>query len=257
MNSKFPYLVAISALFVAGCAAAFSVFGLSKLFAGAFISVIIMASSLELAKLVTASFLYRYWNKIGKFLKSYLTIGTFLLMVITSAGIFGFLSNAYQGATVEFEKLSNQLILYEDELERLQDDKFFLKKELEAQINSMPDNYITAKRLAREDYGNQIKNVNIQIGEYASKRADLKVKLVETGVDVGPAIFIARTFGVSIDTVVNFFIFLLIFVFDPLAIALVIATNVALEDNKKNSKGHIDKVTTPLKPLVSHSKKKS
>ena len=102
-NSKYFYIwIGLSALFIAGSAAAFSVYGLAKLFSGAFISVVIMASALELGKLVTASFLYRYWNMINWFQKVYMTIATIVLIFITSAGIFGYLSNAYQGATLEF-----------------------------------------------------------------------------------------------------------------------------------------------------------
>ena len=106
----FTFLVGISALFIAGSAAFFSVFGLSKLFAGEATAVIIMAGSLELGKLVAASFLYRYWNKIAGWLRIYMTVGVITLVMITSAGIFGFLSNAYQGATIQFEKQSTTLL---------------------------------------------------------------------------------------------------------------------------------------------------
>ena len=146
-NSKyFKYYVGLSALLIAGSAAAFSVFGLSKLFAGAALSVIIMAGSLEFGKLVAASFLYRYWNNINRLLKIYMTIGVITLVLITSAGIFGYLSNAYQGATVNFEKQSTSLLYKEDRLEQLEEDKIYLKEELEESISSLPENYITAKR---------------------------------------------------------------------------------------------------------------
>ena len=157
------------------------------------------------------------------------------LVLITSAGIFGYLSNAYQGATVTFEKQSNQLIAYEDRLEQLQEDKSFLKEELEVQVNDLPDNYITAKRKLREEYNPRIQQVNDEILDVKGKIGDLKVGLVETGVDVGPAIYLARTFDTDVDSVVKFFIFILIFVFDPLAVMLVVAFNQALilrEDKK-------------------------
>ena len=128
---NFSTLIGISALLVAGSAAFFSVFGLSRLFSGAFFSVIIMAGSLEFAKLVAASFLYRYWNDINKILKAYLMIGVGTLVLITSAGIFGYLSNAYQGATIGFEKQSTLLLSLEERLEQLEEDKVFLKEELE------------------------------------------------------------------------------------------------------------------------------
>ena len=228
-NSKnFPILVGLSALLIAGSAAFFSVFGLSKLFAGAQLAVIIMAGSLEFGKLVGASFLYRYWDRITSLHKFYMTTAVGILIVITSAGIFGFLSNAYQGATVTFEKESTALIYKEDRLEQLQDDKKFLKEELEAAVAELPDNYRTAKRKLREEYQPQINQINKDIIQLKGEVGDLKIALVETGVEVGPAIYIARTFDTDVDTVVKFFILVLIFVFDPMAVIFVISYNVTL-----------------------------
>ena len=228
-NSKYFHIwIGLSALLIAGSAAAFSVYGLAKLFSGAFLSVVVMASSLELGKLVAASFLYRYWNFINWFQKVYMTLAVVVLIFITSAGIFGYLSNAYQGATLEFEKQSTELLTIEERIEQLDEDKVFLKEELEQAISELPDNYITAKRKLREEYNPQITQLNQELLEYKTKRADLEIQLVSTGVDVGPAIYLARTFGTDIDTVVKFFIFILIFVFDPLAVMLVIAYNQAL-----------------------------
>ena len=247
-NSKYFYIwIGLSALFIAGSAAAFSVYGLAKLFSGAFISVVIMASALEIGKLVTASFLYRYWDMINWFQKVYMTIATIVLIFITSAGIFGYLSNAYQGATLEFEKQSTELIAVEERIEQLEEDKVFLKEELSIAVSELPDNYITAKRKLREDYNPQILQINNELLDYKKTRADLEIQLVSTGVDVGPAIYLARTFGTDIDTVVKFFIFILIFVFDPLAVMLVIAYNQALIDRgkeKKLSQAHPEKEKT-------------
>tara|TARA_Y100000034_G_scaffold28554_1_gene34354 strand:- start:1324 stop:2211 length:888 start_codon:yes stop_codon:yes gene_type:complete len=226
----FPKLVGLSALLIAGSAAFFSVFGLSKLFAGASQSVIIMAGSLEFGKLVAASFLYRYWKSINILQRFYMTIATVTLVLITSAGIFGFLSNAYQGATVEFEKGSTILMFKEDRLKQLEEDKIFLKQELEAGITDMPANYRTARKKLREEYQPLILEANQKILDIKGEIGDLKASLIETGVDVGPAIYIARTFGTDIDTVVKFFIFILIFVFDPMAVMFVISYNVILLD---------------------------
>ena len=238
-SKNFHIYLGIAALLIAGSAGFFSVFGLSKLFAGAAFSVIIMAGSLEFGKLVTAAFLYRYWDKVNLFQKTYLMTAVVTLVLITSAGIFGYLSNAYQGATVTFEKQSNQLLAYEDRLEQLQEDKSFLKEELEVQVNDLPENYITAKRKLREEYNPRIQSVNDEILRVKGVIGDLKVELVETGVDVGPAIYLARTFETDVDSVVKFFIFILIFVFDPLAVMLVVAFNQALllrEEDSEDSK---------------------
>tara|TARA_B100000287_G_scaffold42530_1_gene38489 strand:- start:438 stop:1343 length:906 start_codon:yes stop_codon:yes gene_type:complete len=240
-SKNFTRYIGLSALFIAGSAAFFSVFGLSKLFAGASLSVIIMASSLEFGKIVGASFLYRYWNKINNLLKIYLTTGVITLVLITSAGIFGYLSNAYQGATINFEKQTTELLALEDRLEQLNEDKEFLKQELEIQVNSLPENYITAKRNLREDFNPRINNINDDILQIKSKISDLEINLIETGVDVGPAIYLSRAFNTDIDTVVKFFIFILIFVFDPMAVSLIIAYNRALEDDESKVE-NVDKI---------------
>ena len=225
---NFTTLVGLSALLVAGSAAFFSVFGLSKLFSGAQLSVIIMAGSLEFTKLVAASFLYQYWYRASKLLKTYLGIGVVTLVLITSAGIFGYLSNAYQGATIDFEKQTTTLFYQEDRLTQLEEDKVYLKEELEQAISELPENYRTAKRQLREEYNPKVLELNDMILNIKQEIGDLRVTLVQTGVDVGPAIYLARVFGTDIDTVVKFFIFILIFVFDPMALAMVLAWNTAI-----------------------------
>ena len=247
-SSKFfAFLVGLSALCIAGSAAFFSVFGLSKLFAGATKEVIVMAGSLEFGKLVSASFVYRYWNKVNKVLRAYLLIGIVTLVGITSAGIFGYLSNAYQGATIEFEKESTKLLYIEDRLSQLEDDKQYLKDELEFAIAELPDNYITAKRQLRADYNPKVLEMNDEILGVKSEIGDLKTALIETGVDVGPAIYLARVFGTDIDTVVKFFIFILIFVFDPMAVALVIAYNITMVNRQQGSSGQQSSNIPPKK----------
>jgi len=239
-SKSFPKLVGLSALLIAGSAAFFSVFGLSKLFAGAQFAVIIMAGSLEFGKLVAASFLYRYWDKINIAHRTYMTIATVILILITSAGIFGFLSNAYQGATVGFEKETTALLYKEDRLEQLQEDKVFLKEELEAAVAELPDNFRTAKRKLREEYQPKINKINDDIINLKSEVGDLKVQIIETGVEVGPAIYLARVFDTDVDSVVKFFIFILIFVFDPMAVMFVISYNVTLLDREKNNNASSD-----------------
>ena len=234
--------VGLSALLVAGSAAFFSVFGLSNLFAGAKLSVVVMAGSLEFGKLVAASFLYRFWDNINRLLKIYLVTGVIILVGITSAGIFGYLSNAYQGATINFEKQSTELLALEDRLDVLEEDRVFLKQELEDQVESLPENFITAKRNLREQYNPQIQVISNDILEVKGRISDLEIELIETGVDVGPAIYLAKAFETDVDNVVKFFIFILIFVFDPLAVSLVLAFNHAIEYESKVKETKIDKI---------------
>ena len=119
----FPFIIAISALSVSGSAAFYSVYGLSKLFAGATVEVIIMAGSLEVAKLVIASLLYQYWDTINKLLRTYLTIAAVILVLITSMGIYGFLSAAYQGTY-------QTLLVTENRIEFLENKADFYQKDI-------------------------------------------------------------------------------------------------------------------------------
>ena len=238
-SKSFPKLVGLSTFLIAGSAAFFSVFGLSKLFAGAQLAVIIMAGSLEFGKLVAASFLYRYWDKINFLQKFYMSLATIILILITSAGIFGFLSNAYQGATVGFEKESTALLYKQDRLDQLLEDKVFLKEELNAAISELPENYRTARRKLREEYQPQISQINKDIVELKGEVGDLKIALIETGVEVGPAIYLARVFDTDVDTVVKFFIFVLIFVFDPMAVMFVISYNVTLQYSEEDATSNV------------------
>ena len=236
-SKNFHWFLGIAAFLIAGSAGFFSVFGLSKLFSGAALSVIIMAGSLEFGKLVTAAFLYRYWDKVSFLQKIYLTVATIVLILITSGGIYGYLSNAYQGATVGFEKQSTKLLALEERLENLAEDKKFLKEDLEFQLSELPDNYRTAKRKLRESYNPQIQEVNQQVLNIKSEISDLELQLIDTGVDVGPAIYLAKVFKSDVDTVVSFFMLVLIFVFDPLAVMLVIAFNQALMIKEEEESG--------------------
>ena len=117
----FPFAIALSALSVSASAAFYSVTGLSKLFAGASTEVFIMAGSLEISKLVIASLLYQYWNSINKFLKIYLSIACFILILITSAGIYGFLSAAYQETATLAGSVDSQIALIETKRDNIEE----------------------------------------------------------------------------------------------------------------------------------------
>jgi hypothetical protein len=247
-GKAFPIILGASALFVEVCAAFFSVYGLSKLFAGATTAVIIMASSLEIAKVIAASYLYRHWKTTHILQKIYMVGAICVLVTITSMGIYGFLSNAFQASTLDLEKQTTQLTLYEQEVSRLTEDKKDIQIEKEGLLKSRDAElgkfsvvdtarkYLDdrASRRIRKDYEPVIANVDKKLEVVGSKLTDLHSKIfdtknamVETGADVGPVIFVARFFETDISTVVQYLIFVFIFVFDPLAVVLIIATNKA------------------------------
>ena len=227
----------LSGLFISSMAAFFSVTGIGMLFSGSFIAVCMMAASLEVGKLVTASFLYRYWSVVNWLQKTYMTIATIVLIGITSMGIFGFLSNSYMGATQEFDGMITKLNVYKDQLETLEEDKVFLKEELETSVNALPDNYITAKRKLREEYNPLIQEKSVLIAELKQKIGKIEIDMVDTGIDVGPLLYISEAFDTDIDTAVKWIMFILILVFDPLAVIMVIGFNIALlrEDEDDDS----------------------
>ena len=258
----FPILVALAALSLAGAAAFFSITGLSKLFGGARTEVIIMASALEFAKLVTASFLHRYWKTLPGAMKVYLSIGVITVMIITSLGIYGFLSNAYSTTSGKLQNLDAQIELVgqkktivTSEISRIQESKDLkssrvksltdLRSKQETRVDSLYNRKqsSTAKRVENqiEQANKEMILVNVEIDtlnnqiqrKYAEiSKLDMEVldlKNSDVNGEVGPLKYIAKLTGKDMDSVVNIFIMLLIFVFDPLAVSLVIATNISIE----------------------------
>jgi len=262
------------ALSVAGCAAYFSIWGLSQLFAGASLAVIIMASVLEVGKIITTTALHTYWDYLTKPLKIYLTISVGVLMIITSAGIYGFLSNAYQ-------KTANKLEMHDGEVGVLNDKKEIFvntikdNKEIidtkNKRIDQLSNLRINQENRIDQTKGNRnkdkvrkdIESANIEIQKLSGEidlinakniilsdsvsKYNVAVLELKSGSDVagevGPLKYVSELTGIPMANVVNYMILLLIFVFDPLAIALVLATNRVFQLEGKQ---------TPLEPKKKH-----
>ena len=262
----FPLIIALSALAVSGSAAFYSVFGLSKLFAGASLQVIIMAGSLEFAKLVVASLLYQYWDTINKALRLYLSIACFVLILITSGGIYGFLSGAYQTTATQSELLDKSLMVLNQKQVRFQETKEDLTLE-KTQINkSIADLRISLSSPTSVSYWDENSQSVITTTSSSTRRAlqsELKTTIVdrdninikieavmdsinktdmslldkeisnEAKSELGPLKYLSQITGKPMNQVVNWFLLLIIFVFDPLAIALVVAANFAFSQLKR------------------------
>ena len=250
-NKIFPLLIAFSALSVSASAAFYSVSGLSKLFAGASLEVIIMASSLEIAKLVIASLLYQYWDSINKALRVYLTIAAGVLILITSAGIYGFLSAAYQETankenivTQQITALETKKALYEETRDNLLADRKS-NNELRGTLSKGSTTQYTDKNgnLVVRTNNSAIRNLEstAKENEKLASKLDvvndsifaLETKILETRVnseaasELGPLKYLSELTGVEMNRIINWLLLVIIFVFDPLAIALVIAANFA------------------------------
>lgn len=247
-NKILPYLIAFCALLVSGSAAFYSVYGLGKMFAGASIQVMVLAGSLEVSKLVIASFLYRYWPKITGALKYYLSFATVLLILITSGGIYGFLSSAYQETATKLEMgegqiklLNSQKAIYEKEIAQIERSIELNQKNLDQWFNKSSSNTALSRLERREkNINKEIKTLNDSLSATNVKINSIEKQILEiennpeVASDIGPLKYIAQITGKTMDQIVNWFIIALMLVFDPLAIALVIAANMAFSINKKS-----------------------
>ena len=224
----FVVVLILSTLSIAGSAAFFSVYGLAQLFKGTFLSVIFMGSSLEAGKLVAVSFLYRYWNKVGWALKSYLFVAVLLLMVITSMGVYGFLSMGYQTDTLSLKNVSGQISLLRDEQKQLE----LRKQQIDEQISQLPTNMVKGRQKLMQTFNPELRVINKRLPEITKLMQALSTQEITTQAHVGPIIYIAKAFGKDVDDAASYIILLIIIVFDPLAVALTIGVNVALRVRK-------------------------
>ena len=267
----FPFIIALSALSVSASAAFYSVTGLSKLFAGASTEVFIMAASLEVSKLVIASLLYQYRKTIPRLLKYYLTIACVVLILITSAGIYGFLSAAYQEtaalagnidaqiALIETKRdnVREQLAVYTEEKESINTAVTELRSGLSNNVIQYKDQetgeiITTTSSSTRKALEKQLDQaierqteINTRVDALNQQLFDYETEIVETrsnseiGSELGPLKYLANLTGVGMDKIINYLLLIIIFVFDPLAIALVVAANYAFEQLKKKTKENV------------------
>ena len=241
----FTALVGIVALIVAGCAAFFSVQGLATLYAAKYIAVCVMAGGLEIGKLVAASFLHRYWRSIGWLLKIYLTIAVVVLMAITSLGIFGFLTGAYQQSHVKVEltdvkqeALVSKKEFLNTEIKQLNERINTLNEARKSQENRLQQMSSKSARPVYDDIkrsGEEIRTTRARIDELTNELFRVSQDSIQTKiegskeVDIGTLKYVAKAFGVDMDTVVKWFTLAIVLVFDPLAVALVLAYNSLVE----------------------------
>ena len=269
-SNGFILLMILSTFLVAGSAAYYSVFGLSSLFAGARFEVIIMAGALELAKLVTASYLHNNWKKAG-WMKWYLSLAVGILMVITSLGIYGFLTSAYQTTADQLGVVEKQVKVIELKKDRFQEqldyyniEKSNLTKSILDLRNGISNNRIqytdTLGRIITTQSSSTRKLLTKELETAVNTRADINVKLEqltdsitklelqvldiesnnEVAAEIGPLRYMAQLTQKPMDVIVNWFTLLIVFVFDPLAIAMVIALNKLIGRKDGNTDGDLN-----------------
>ena len=260
----FPTIIALAALSVSASAAFYSVSGLSKLFAGASFEVIIMATSLEVAKLVIASLLYQYWDTLNKWLKLYLSIAALVLVLITSMGIYGFLSAAYQTTASEMSVVDNKVKFLTQKKDFYESDLARYDKDLEiigANINNLStakssqiqvrdttsttgfrttisttELRMAQKRIEVEEVNRKGVQAKREVAADSLQKYQLAIleleNISEVAGELGPLKYLSGLTGIPMDKIINYLLLVIIFVFDPLAISLVIAANFAFDQIK-------------------------
>lgn len=279
----FPFVIALSALSVSASAAFYSVSGLSKLFAGAAFAVIVMAASLEIAKLVIASLLYQYRNTLPKLLKIYLSVACGILILITSMGIYGFLSAAYQETAILDSTVESQIALVEkkrdnikEQLEVYNEEKTSINVSVTALREGLSNNVIqykdpetgeiitttsssTRRALEKQldqaierqtEINTRVDNLNQQLFDYETEIVEVRTNS-EIGSELGPLKYLSGLTGLPMDKIINYLLLTIIFVFDPLAIALVVAANFAFAQLSDKNKTLPPKKTIE-KQIVKH-----
>lgn len=291
---KFKLILTFTAVIIAVTAAYFSVFGLSKLFAGATLAIILMAGSLEIGKLVAATFLKKYWGSINKGLKAYMVAAVIILMTITSAGIYGFLSNAYQQTSSAAEVANKTAAIFESKKSMYLSEIQICNKQIENSTNRIKtlsdirikqenrldkqydaNTYGVAKRIENtignadksiEQLYSEIKILNNKISVLNDSITGWDLKIIDiknnTNIaDLGPLLYLSKLTGQAMDKIVNWFILLFIIVFDPLAIVLIIsinhATTIEVVQQKKFAKKEEKTNVSPVDAVFNKYKKKS
>ena len=242
----------LAALAIAGVAAWFSIIGLATLFSGAFLSVIIMGSVLEVGKLVATSWVYQTWSYGPKLIKSYLILGIIVLMGITSMGIFGYLSKGHLDIQTPIKEQTIQIEARQAEIDILREKESFIDSELQgfklemeqlqARVDEYPEGWATKKIKVLKEQEPRRKEIRSELTRLREEKADairgihknllgikkIESELVEIQGDLGPIRYVAEALGVDPDEGVRFVILLIIFAFDPMAVALVLAANISI-----------------------------
>ena len=257
-------LTLITALAISAVAAFYSIVGLMAIFSASAISIAVMGVVLEIGKLITASWLYQNWKKIPRLLKYYLTLAVVVLMFITSMGIFGYLSKAHidQGTgTAELylkvERIDNSISSERKIIERAEKQIGMLDSALDKYIELGAITKGLGKREEQEEERNllntTVNNAQLRIDDLLDEKTEFNLQIKNFEAEVGPLKYISALFYGEdaldyIDRSVRYVILILVFVFDPLAVLLIIAANMSFNEyntkvkrrkNRKKNKGDI------------------
>lgn len=256
MSLIYLVLLLIATITVSITGALFSISGLATLFGGAAFSVAVMAGALELSKFIVVGFIYRYWGHIHGPLRSYLIFSVVVLMVITSIGIFGYLSHAYQIASGDLHARLIEIESLENENRRIQDQI----KEIRGFIDNIPDSRISRKFEFQKEYDPQLRELRAQSDRTLKQVDQKKLEMLGVHTKAGPIVYLAKSLNTDIDTVVKWLILLFVSVFDPLAVSLVFCLNLLVRLREKYRRNEYKigaySLTTPVDHRLSQRKER-
>jgi hypothetical protein len=239
MNALFIIVLGVSAAVISITGACFSIAGLTKLFAGAPLAVGVMAAALEFCKMMAASFLHRNWRQLHFIMKIYMTMAVGVLMCITSMGIFGYLSYAYQRTASELKNTMVKIDYLESQQRKIQGEQDRVQKELD----EIPASRITKKMEAQKEAEPHIQELQKQSIEVQMQLRNENLKKLSFQMEIGPVVYVAELFNAKTDQVATYLILLFVFVFDPLAVCMVLATNFAIRMREEEARS--ERISAP------------
>lgn len=247
----FIALTFIAAFLIEGLGTLVSVIGLSTLF-GANPIIIALAVALDIGKLVVVSLLYTYWNKLGVLMKSYALVAATVTMIITSAGAAGYLSGEFQKAIMGTQEVSLKVDVLKQEQVKLE----ARKKQIDDSIAAIPDRYTANQKIRlMNQFKAEQKTVTDRLAEISRQLPEMQITQIGVEAKAGPILYVAKAFDVPVEVAVKWVILMIIFVFDPLAVFLIIAGNFLLHQrrlHKDTSVADADLFEEPLaeKPVA-------
>jgi len=259
-------LTLFSALAISAIAAYFSIIGLIAIFPTTPWAIAVMGSSLELAKLVTASWLYRNWKTSPRTIKYYFTVAVLILSLITTMGIFGYLSKAHLDQSIPIGDVAANVALIDEKI-NVQKENIETSRKIIRQLDEAVDNVMArsddtkgaeravqirkAQQKERAKLNEDIQQAQTEIKKLNEERAPLATQARKIEAEVGPIKYIAALmYGDNpdqnlLERAVRWVIILIVIVFDPLAILLLIAANITLREINGEA---IEEITVDLQP---------
>jgi hypothetical protein len=223
----FVVITFLAALLIEGLGTLVSVIGLSTLF-GSNPIIIALAIALDIGKLVVVSLLYTYWQKLNKLMKTYALLAAVVTMTITSAGAAGYLAGEFQKAIVGTQEVSLKVSVLKEEQAKLE----ARKKQIDDQIANLPSNYSRSRIALMRQFEDEQKQITARLNQISQELPAAQLTQIGVEAKAGPILYISKAFGITVEEAVKWVILMIIFVFDPLAVFLIIAGNFLLHQRR-------------------------